>query len=627
MTGVYLSAYLLVVPTSSGVVGQVLRVAETEGVTRHAAFFILDPLYAPTPTHATRFRAFKQLSEMPTEAARAVMVLAAATRGPPNMATRGPPNMATRGPANMATRGPPNMATRGPPNMATRDPQDSKTDSHTSSPSLDSPPGDHSKRKEGKESQQNGREGKGRNVIPQATPSSNLNQSAASEREAVVARLVYDSVSLLSHLLRTNVGTFRLRRSHRPTNLTSEALLLTPSDDAQQPHVKDMLEAQPEEAEGLRRKKRMEGEKCEADGRSPWETPAARAVFGWSPPVAALLSQREVTADDEASSLLIRDLKANVRLAEDEAERERLYFEMKKLDKEKEGRDFERRLESIIGSRRIKDHSFGPQGKAEGANRTQMEMKLTKPTFFPALWGDGFVSSTGERNFDFLLLDWRPDTQELVTVLRLVHHHTHYSQVSEEGVEDAEIDWAHDTPVPRDPECGSNDVCAYVVPGIRLAPGYVVMIVVTVVLLLAACCASAAVLRWVLALTTPPAACPSLHHHQQESGKLSAETWVSNIKALSPLQAMMLGLQKVPPSGIRTARSTSKPLPQAAGYELGDIVMTLHPSPHVSCGMPVPGVWQALQRPEASGLPPSCSRRSGYSVCPHLDGMSKISSA
>lgn len=107
-------AYLLVIPASSGVVGRLLMAAEAQGITRQAAFLLLDPLYAPTPvqepTHAhvpvressqlqtptllhprseegeekTQYVGLEQLNSisMPREAARAVMVLAASTRGP-----------------------------------------------------------------------------------------------------------------------------------------------------------------------------------------------------------------------------------------------------------------------------------------------------------------------------------------------------------------------------------------------------------------------------------------------------------------------------------------------------------------------------------------------------------------
>lgn len=84
---------------------RVMQVAEEQGITRSSVFLVLDPLYAPTPSPAParhharrsqarrveeesskgaerRFQSLGQLALMAGEAARAVMVLAPATRGP-----------------------------------------------------------------------------------------------------------------------------------------------------------------------------------------------------------------------------------------------------------------------------------------------------------------------------------------------------------------------------------------------------------------------------------------------------------------------------------------------------------------------------------------------------------------
>ncbi|XP_042237492.1 uncharacterized protein LOC121876461 isoform X2 [Homarus americanus] len=476
-----IKAYLLVLPSSSPVLGRVLQEAEVEGVTRHSTFFILDPLYAPvpafTPTHAhdhktprahqaaqqplhahdgqdkKRFKGLKQLSDLSTEAARAVMVLAAATRGPPNMAAKG--------------------------GVETNTDKNTPTDTHTNaSPGHKTGGGGgggehkNKRRDREREGQRTEAEGRRRVVLPPAITALPLNQSVASESEAVLTRLVYDSVSLLSHLLRANVGTFRLRRkSNGAKNYTSEDLKPTGGQNGS-------VRAQ--------RWKRMDGVRMVDRNH---HRPAA--VYDWLP-------STRLARSDAISSLLIRDLKGDLYLAEDEAERERLYFEMKKLDTERQGRDFEKKLESIIGSRRIKENGFNRHKKTEGGlNKSQIiEMKLKKPTFFPALWGDGFVSTSGERRFDFLVLDWHPRTQELVTVLELKDNTVGYSEVSEWSVVRVrEIDWSHDTPIPRDQDCGNSAICGYVVAGVRLAPGYVVMIVLCLLFVLAACCGFAAVMR------------------------------------------------------------------------------------------------------------------------------------
>ncbi|KAG7160285.1 Retinal guanylyl cyclase 2-like [Homarus americanus] len=417
-------AYLLVLPSSSPVLGRVLQEAEVEGVTRHSTFFILDPLYAPvpafTPTHAhdhktprahqaaqqplhahdgqdkKRFKGLKQLSDLSTEAARAVMVLAAATRGPPNMAAKG--------------------------GVETNTDKNTPTDTHTNaSPGHKTGGGGgggehkNKRRDREREGQRTEAEGRRRVVLPPAITALPLNQSVASESEAVLTRLVYDSVSLLSHLLRANVGTFRLRRkSNGAKNYTSEDLKPTGGQNGS-------VRAQ--------RWKRMDGVRMVDRNH---HRPAA--VYDWLP-------STRLARSDAISSLLIRDLKGDLYLAEDEAERERLYFEMKKLDTERQGRDFEKKLESIIGSRRIKENGFNRHKKTEGGlNKSQIiEMKLKKPTFFPALWGDGFVSTSGERRFDFLVLDWHPRTQELVTVLELKDNTVGYSEVSEKHLRQKEM--------------------------------------------------------------------------------------------------------------------------------------------------------------------------------------------
>lgn len=230
-----------------------------------------------------------------------------------------------------------------------------------------------------------------------------------------MTRLVYDSVSLLSHLLRANVGTFRLRRrSNNLKNNTSEDL--------------KSIAAQNTSVRGHRRK-RMDGLKSAEQKHANLQG----NVFKWAS-LSHLISERELV-DEGSSSLLIRDLKGDLYLAEDEAERERLYFEMKKLDTEREGREFEERLESIIGSRRVKEHVFGHNKNTEGKlNKSQIiEMKIKRPTFFPALWGEGFVTTSGERRFDFLLLDWHPKTRELATVLELQDTTVAYSKVGTAG--------------------------------------------------------------------------------------------------------------------------------------------------------------------------------------------------
>ncbi|XP_045130310.1 uncharacterized protein LOC123515600 isoform X2 [Portunus trituberculatus] len=442
----YVKAYLLVVPAWSAVVGQIIRVAEIQGVTRHAAFLVCDPLFAPVPAPATpsehtpgqpsRFEGLTQLTSVPVEAARGVMVLAAAGGGRGQDASH--PHAST----------------------AAGVPQDGKL--------LTAGSGDR------------------RRVVPASPPPPQthhqppaevvVNKSMDYERSAVVTRLVYDSVSLLSHLLRANVGAVHLRRQPAgATNLTGEEL--RPRDGAK----------------ALRRRR------AGGDGKMPRPrhpgSQRERGFFQGFP--------RLGTKSRRSRSPRGRGARAGgePREEEEERERERLYFEMKTLDKAREDEEFERRLESIIGSRRISSPVGDASWVREGSrNRSRaVEMRIKQPTSFPGMQGRGAVAPSGERSFDFLLLDWLPSSGQLSVVLALQAAPPGVAKagVDEdvfEVVTESEIDWAYDTLVPRDQDCGGGAICGYMAAA-PLAPGYVVMIVLCLLFLMAACCGCAAVIR------------------------------------------------------------------------------------------------------------------------------------
>ncbi|MPC95685.1 hypothetical protein E2C01_090907 [Portunus trituberculatus] len=216
------------------------------------------------------------------------------------------------------------------------------------------------------------------------------------QRSAVVTRLVYDSVSLLSHLLRANVGAVHLRRQPAgATNLTGEEL--RPRDGAK----------------ALRRRR------AGGDGKMPRPrhpgSQRERGFFQGFP--------RLGTKSRRSRSPRGRGARAGgePREEEEERERERLYFEMKTLDKAREDEEFERRLESIIGSRRISSPVGDASWVREGSrNRSRaVEMRIKQPTSFPGMQGRGAVAPSGERSFDFLLLDWLPSSGQLSVVLAL----------------------------------------------------------------------------------------------------------------------------------------------------------------------------------------------------------------
>ncbi|XP_050723096.1 uncharacterized protein LOC127001905 isoform X2 [Eriocheir sinensis] len=442
----FVKAYILVVPAWSAVVGHILSVAESKGITSHAAFIVCDPLFAPTPAPAPaptqtptpeRYRPLAQLTGAPKEAARAVMILAATGGGRAVVATR--PHAS--GPQDGQL-----LAIEG----SGKDDKRRENMSPTSSPTLP----------------------------PQLPSDVATNSSMDSERSAVVTRLVYDSVSLLSHLLRANVGAVHLWRQPGGggggggDGNTSAG------------------EAWPWDMRAQRRR-RAGGSMRAPRARHPGSQ-RERGLFLTFP------NRRSRSAHGRSGRS-----NGEPRDQEAERERERLYFEMKTLTKAREGEEFERRLESIIGSRRIaapaSSAAWGREG-GRGNKSRPVEMRIMRPTTFPGLRGRGAINPSGQRTFDFLLLDWRPATEQLAVVLALTAAPPGLDKagVDEEIYEvvgAADIDWAHDTPIPRDQECGGGAICGYMVAGVRLAPIYVVIIVACLLFLLAACLGCAAVIR------------------------------------------------------------------------------------------------------------------------------------
>ncbi|KAK3854129.1 hypothetical protein Pcinc_039373 [Petrolisthes cinctipes] len=301
---------------------------------------------------------------------------------------------------------------------------------------------------------------------------------ASLREERVVGRLVYDSVSLLSHILRTNVGTVRLRKKSSSTTTTTT----TTTNNNNNNNNNTTSEEPP------RTRKVRPGDDIEPrrSGRS-------------------LSSLLHHTWDREGfNNLAGRETREAGEHRDREAERERLYFEVKTLNAARAGREFERRLESIIGSRGIAGpgaehhhHHHHQHLSSAHHNRSRLlEVRVTRPTHFPGMRGRGLVDTTGRRDFDFVLLDWRPLTGLLAPVLTLAPAPLDSSNMgSVVVVYKAEVDWAHDTPVEPDRDCGPAAFCGYEVAGVRLAPRYVVLIILCLLFLLAGCCGCTAVLR------------------------------------------------------------------------------------------------------------------------------------
>lgn len=232
----------------------------------------------------------------------------------------------------------------------------------------------------------------------------------------MVTRLVYDSVSLLSHLLRANVGAVHLWRQPGGGGGGGDGFGGGNTSAG---------EAWPWNVRAQRRRRAGGGIRAPR-ARHPGSQ-RERGLFLTFP------NRRSRSAHGRSgrSSIEPRDQEA-------ERERERLYFEVKTLTKAQEGAEFERQLESIIGSRRIaapaNGAAWGHEGGRDNKSRP-VEMRIMRPTTFPGLRGRGAINPNGQRTFDFLLLDWRPMTEQLAVVLALTaappgldkvrHTHTH----------------------------------------------------------------------------------------------------------------------------------------------------------------------------------------------------------
>ncbi|XP_064120468.1 uncharacterized protein LOC135225163 isoform X1 [Macrobrachium nipponense] len=544
-----IKAYLLVLPSSSPLISRVLEEAEKEGVTRLAAFFIVDPFYAPSPiprapTAATapapssgghhlhspnhqnfshprptptddsrqntsrpmsprrssplaselrtkRFQSLRQFLNASFEATRSVMILAPVTRGPPNPLP----------PAQPRSSKPPSSKAQERP--AAR--QDGQQD-----PEQSSGDGQNHVYREGKGQSEGIGQSQDRGRLEGSTTAF-FNHSGIPETEMVLTRLVFDSISLLSHLLRANVGAFRLRRKssgHRNSTSEESTKLVAPRSESYNNTMSNINNNSSSNNSAVsraqrRKRRRRRSNNNKAAGKSVDRSRRSDSVselFEWDGVLSRVISERDSQPSEDNHGLLIRDLKGDLYFTEEVAEKERLYFEMKKLNTEREGHEFEKKLESIIGSSWIKENGFNRHRKKEGElNKSQpIEMKVKRPTFFPSFWGEGFVSVLGERSYDFLLLDWDPKTKDMATVLELIDAPSKRPSKIGSGEMSVRtirpVDWAHNVPIPRDKDCGPT-VCGYTVPGGSVAPGYVVMIVMCMLFLFGACCAAAAVLR------------------------------------------------------------------------------------------------------------------------------------
>ena len=198
------------------------------------------------------------------------------------------------------------------------------------------------------------------------------------QNSEVIHRLVYDSISLASHILRRNLGSHKIKRN---SELTSN---LVPNDKSRS-SIKEInsqtsLQRKTTRETRYKRRKRSQGK------------------FGIP------------KSDVEKPTTLF--------LLRNSAERERLYFELKDFNASSKHRQIEEQLEFLI-TEQLEANRLHADKTSVGKRRylPSENTTLRHPTWFGALNGDGFVLASGIRRFDFLLLDWKPRENCLVPVL------------------------------------------------------------------------------------------------------------------------------------------------------------------------------------------------------------------
>ena len=107
----------------------------------------------------------------------------------------------------------------------------------------------------------------------------------------------------------------------------------------------------------------------------------------------------------------------------DQVIQEQIMYEIKRLQKYGNDIGAEERLENILQDRitpSTTEPFFRKRPKLGlfGAT-TRIDTKLVSSTSFQAFTGEGFMYDSGKRNFEFLLLDWKPSLEAMVPILKI----------------------------------------------------------------------------------------------------------------------------------------------------------------------------------------------------------------
>ena len=219
--------------------------------------------------------------------------------------------------------------------------------------------------------------------------------------EEIVRRLVYDSISLSSHILRRNVGVFKIRRNF-VQNITAAAKSPSaPSSPTYKPENRKTQKFSPHSSSSSSRLLR------EPSSKSLRKEDKRRSKKSLPP------QQQE-----NPSTILNNDPSISF-LSQNTAERYRLYFELKHLKAHSKHRQIEQRLESLITEQLEANRMHLLRSEKGERLLSSGNTTLLHSTLFGALHGEGFVFSSGIRRFDFLLLDWRRKEELLMAVLKV----------------------------------------------------------------------------------------------------------------------------------------------------------------------------------------------------------------
>ena len=112
--------------------------------------------------------------------------------------------------------------------------------------------------------------------------------------------------------------------------------------------------------------------------------------------------------------------------------RDQIFFEIKKLE-ESRHKESEIRLKNLYKKNLPLSYYARSRLKLGSKMRAKyIRTKLSFPTAFGAFTGEGYVHTSGKRNFEFLLLDWNPRLGAMIPILRI--HQTNFSSLEVRNV-------------------------------------------------------------------------------------------------------------------------------------------------------------------------------------------------